>query len=162
MSDPGYKQLVSSVLSLHVDREDGIVYARLAGELDVAAEENLEKIFEEISRDPASRCLIIDMRGVTFLDSSGLRILLVQEMRSRRGGIDFAVIPPRGQAMQAMELAGVHRLIELRTDSGKRISEGAKAGERASAGIGTADEDPADWLSQPGPVPDDTGPTEII
>jgi anti-sigma B factor antagonist len=162
MSEQGYKQPVSRVCSLHVDREDGTVYARLAGELDVAAEENLERIFEEIARDPASRCLIVDMRGVTFLDSSGLRILLVQEMRSRRGGIDFAVIPPRGQALQAMQLAGVHRLIELRTESGGPLSEAAKAGERASAGIGTDDEDPADWLSQPGPAPDEGGPTEII
>ena len=162
MSERGYKQPVSRVLTLHVDREDGTVYARLAGELDVAAEENLEKIFEEISRDPASKCLIIDMRGVTFLDSSGLRILLVQEMRSRRGGIAFAVIPPRGQALQAMQLAGVHRLIELRAESGGPRSEGSKAGERASAGMGTDDEDPADWLSQPGPVPDDEGPTEIV
>jgi hypothetical protein len=95
------------------------------------------------------------------MDSSGLRILLKEEMRSRNDGFEFAVIPPRGEALRALQLAGLHRLIEIRTASGSKLGEGAKAGERASAGLGTSDDDPGDWLSQPEPAAEPEGPMEI-
>ncbi len=160
--DETYKQPVSHALSLHVDRKDGTVFVRLAGEVDLAAEAPLEKTFGELAAEDGIRCLVVDMRGVSFLDSSGLRILLKQEMSSRRDDFDFALIPPRGPAMKVLRLSGVDRLIELRTESGEKLSDGAKAGHRASAGLGTADEDPADWLSQPAPPAEDDGPMEIF
>ena len=161
MSDQGYKQQVSNVLTLHMDREGETVFARLSGELDLAAEEPLDQLFSKLSDEDGTRSLVVDMRGVSFMDSSGLRILLKQEMRSRRDSFDFALIPPRGPALRALQLAGVHRLIELRTPSGERVSEGAKAGERASAGLGTEDDDPGDWLSHTEPRADESGPMEI-
>lgn len=161
MTDHGYKQRVSNVLSLHVDREGDTAIARLVGELDLAAEEPLGKLFADLTAEAGTRFLMLDLGGVTFLDSCGLRILLKQEMRSRNDGFEFAVIPPRGPALRALQLAGLHRLIEIRTASGSKLGEGAKAGERASAGLGTSEEDPGDWLSQPEPATEEDGPMEI-
>jgi anti-anti-sigma factor len=145
-----------------VDRDGDTVFARLAGELDLAAEEPLDTLFGQLAGEAATRNLIVDLRGISFMDSTGLRILLKQEMGSRRDGFDFALIPPRGPAMKVLRLSGVDRLIELRTDSGEKLSDGAKAGDRASAGLGTTDDDPADWLSQPVPPSEDNGPMEIF
>ena len=155
MAPPTYKQQVSAVLSLHVDREGETVFVRLAGELDLAAEVKLGELLADLTNEVDTHCVILDMRQVSFLDSSGLRILLVQEMRSRREGFDFALIPPRGEALRALEIAGVHQLIELRGESGRPPSEAAKAAQRASAGIGTGDDDPSEWLSQSEPVRDE-------
>ena len=162
MPDTTYKQPVTDALSVHVDRDGETAFARLAGELDLAAEAPLDTLFGELAKEPATRSLIVDLRGVSFMDSTGLRILLKQEMWSRRDGLDFAVIPPRGPAMKVLRISGVDRLIELRTDSGEKFSDGSKAGDRASAGLGTTDDDPADWLSQPDPPSEDKGPMEIF
>jgi anti-anti-sigma factor len=162
MSDGGFKRSVSGSLSLHLDREGKTVFARLWGELDIAAENALDEVFRDLFKSAETQCLIVDMRGVSFVDSSGLRILLTQELRSRRDGFEFALIPPHGPAMRALEVAGVHRLIELRTPSGSEFSQASKAAERASAGLGTNDEDAADWLSHQEPdAPGEGGPTEI-
>jgi anti-sigma B factor antagonist len=152
---------VSDVLRLHVDHEGETVFARLAGELDIAAEAPLDKLFGQLCAEAGTSSLVVDMRRVSFLDSSGLRILLKQEMRSRRDGFDFALILPRGPALRALQLAGLHRLIQIRTASGTKVGEGAQAAERASAGLGTADSDPGDWLSQSEPGPDGDAPMEI-
>jgi anti-sigma B factor antagonist len=163
VSDEGFKKAVSGSLSLQLDRQDDTVFARLHGELDIAAEDALDEVFTSLFTSSPPDSLIVDLRGVSFVDSSGLRILLKQEMRSRRDGFDFGLIPPGGPAMRALEVAGVHRLIGLRTPSGTEISEGAKAAERASAGLGTDDKDPADWLSPPGEQgrPLENEPTDI-
>ena len=155
MSDAGFDRAVTESLSIHLEREGATVFARLWGELDIAAEMPLDEIFKDIFRDADDTPgLIVDMRGVSFLDTSGMRILLRQEIRSRRDGFEFALIPPRGEAMRELELAGISRLNELRTASGTEPGAGAKAAERASAGLGTSDDDPADWL-----VPNEHVPT---
>ena len=162
MTDRGYDEQVSNVLTLHVDREGENLFVRLAGELDLAAEETLDKRFADLTGEAGTRNLIVDMRAVSFLDSSGLRILVKQEMRARQDGFEFALIPPRDPAMRSLQLAGLHRLIEFRTASGAKLGDGAKAAERASAGLGTTDDDPGDWLSQPVPKSDEDVPMEIF
>jgi anti-anti-sigma factor len=164
MADRAYKQAVSGGLSMHVDRDGATVFARLAGELDLAAEEPLDKILDDLAGEADTRSLVVDLRGVTFLDSIGLRILLKQEMSARRDAFDFALIPPHGPAMRVLELSGVNKLIELRTPSGHMLGGGARAGERASAGLGTREDDPAGWLAHPEPEedPPKDGPMEIF
>jgi anti-anti-sigma factor len=128
-------------LTVQVRREDATVFVQVAGELDLAAEEPLGELLDELARQEGVKCLIADFRPITFLDSSGLRLLLKIEMQSRGDDFDFALIPPHGQAAQALKISGVDKLIKLRE------SEGARAAERASAGLGTRNDDPGEWFS---------------
>jgi anti-anti-sigma factor len=116
---------------------------RIDGELDLAAEEPLADLLRTLSREEDTHRMVVDLRKVTFLDSVGLRFVLSAEMRSRRDGFAFAVVPPRGYARKTLEASGVDRLITLVDE---RSAAGAAA-ERASGGIGTEDDDPSDWLA---------------
>jgi anti-anti-sigma factor len=116
---------------------------RVAGELDLAAEEPLAELLRTLSEEEGTHRVVVDLRKVTFLDSVGLRFVLSAEMRSRRDGFDFAVIPPRGYARKTLEASGVDRLITLVDEH----SAAGEAAERASGGIGIEDDDPADWLA---------------
>jgi anti-anti-sigma factor len=74
----------------------------VAGEIDVAATEE----FLELARSGLDRCghLRLDLAGVTFMDSSGLGILL----RIRREAIDT------GRLLTLRSLGpGTHRLLEV-------------------------------------------------
>jgi anti-anti-sigma factor len=131
-------------VTVQVRRDGPTVFVRLAGQLDLAAEAPLEQVLSELVAQSGVKSLITDLRRITSLDSSGLRLLLKIEMQSRDDGFDFAVIPPHGQAMQAIRGSRVGKLIKMRD------SDGARAAERASAGLGTRQDDPGDWLYSPG------------
>jgi anti-sigma B factor antagonist len=63
--------------------EDGAVRVALRGELDL---EHAYTFDEEMRRVEAARpsCLVLDLRGLSFLDSSGLARLLAANRRATR------------------------------------------------------------------------------
>jgi anti-sigma B factor antagonist len=128
-------------LTVQVRREGTTVFVQVGGELDLAAEEPLGELLDALSSQAGVKCLIADFRPITFLDSSGLRLLLKIEMQSRGDDFDFALIPPHGPAAQALKISGVDKLIKMRE------SDGARAAERASAGLGTPKDDPGEWFA---------------
>jgi anti-anti-sigma factor len=136
---PSHQPFPDSV-TVQVRHEDDTVFVRVVGALDVAAATPLEELLTDLAAQAGVTCVIADLRKTTSLDPSGLRVLLKTEIQSRGDSFDFALIPPHGQAMQALRAAGVDKLIKLQD------SDGAQAAERASAGLGTHD-DFGDWLT---------------
>ena len=81
-------------------RDDGDrTVLELTGEFDLAAEPALARALETAL--PVST-LVLDLRRVTFMDSTGLRLLLEADARVRENGDRCVIV--RGQA--------VHRVIE--------------------------------------------------
>jgi len=93
------------------DRES--VTLKLKGELDHhAAMQTLRHVSEQIdSRRPTSLCL--DMRGVSFMDSSGIAVLLGSYRRMMEIGGRFKAVGVSDQARRVLSTAGVDRLIAL-------------------------------------------------
>ena len=63
----------------------------LAGELDIASTEQLE---EELTEAEAGSpdAVVIDLRGVEFIDSTGLRALIAADERARSSGRRLAIV----------------------------------------------------------------------
>jgi anti-sigma B factor antagonist len=72
------------------DREGG-AHVALTGELDIASAPKLE---EEVRRlESQGRTLIVlDLRGLEFMDSSGLRALLAADSRARERGARLVIV----------------------------------------------------------------------
>lgn len=67
------------------------MHVRLRGELDLASAPDLDR---ELRRwEPSAALLVIDMRDVTFIDSGGLRTLLLADMRAEEWGRRLAIVP---------------------------------------------------------------------
>jgi len=66
------------------DRDDGVELA-LTGELDLST---IEKVEAELTRveDDGHRLIVLDLSGLTFLDSTGLRTIVTADQRARRSG----------------------------------------------------------------------------
>ena len=77
-----------------------------AGELDMATAEELEACLKE-ARDTGFRRLIVDLRGLDFMDSSGLTLLTRWTLGAHRGGYEFAVIPGDERITRLFELTGL-------------------------------------------------------
>jgi anti-sigma B factor antagonist len=92
------------------ERDTAVV--ALEGEIDLAAAPEAERrIAEAEARKPA--LLVVDLREVTFMDSSGLRVLLTAHRRAEQAGRGFALVKG-GQAVgRLLEVTGLSDRLEL-------------------------------------------------
>ena len=84
----------------------------LAGELDIATAPQLEQALEPLLAQ-GNGDLHLDMRGVTFLDSSGLRVVLVASRTATTAGRRLVVDPGEGQVLRVIRLARVEDRLDL-------------------------------------------------
>ena len=80
---------------------------RLYGEFDLACRERYEAEVARIGENGV-RELVIDLAGLTFLDSSAIRMLLQTRRSSDGDGFDlFVILPEDGQVRKVLDLTGV-------------------------------------------------------
>jgi anti-sigma B factor antagonist len=76
------------------------------GELDLASAETLRAALAEIG---APRSLVLDMRGLSFIDSAGLHLLTEIHGRAAREGFELEFIAPPPPADRAIRVCGLDR-----------------------------------------------------
>lgn len=87
--------------------------ARLAGEIDHhAAKEIMAQLSEEIDAVLPER-LVLELSQVTFMDSSGIAVLLSvwRRMGQLEGTVEVRQVPP--QAQKVLQAAGIDRLLKF-------------------------------------------------
>jgi anti-anti-sigma factor len=97
------------------DRAGETAVVTLAGEIDMAATFRLEPELERVSREGEVSALVIDLRGVEFMDSSALGLLLATQERLRAEGVGFQVANPSASARRLLELTGVANALTVTT-----------------------------------------------
>jgi anti-sigma B factor antagonist len=87
-------------------RSDGdVVVLVLQGELDLASSPLLERVFEETEAvKPAA--IVLDLRDLRFMDSTGLKVLLHTRNRCREDGFDLSLRRGPHQVQRLFELTG--------------------------------------------------------
>jgi anti-sigma B factor antagonist len=92
--------------SLDVESFHGKVLVRPHGEVDIATAPRLDVKLREL-RDSGFDHLVVDLREVAFLDSSGLRILLAWDQTARQEGVDFELVPGPPGVQRLFDVTGV-------------------------------------------------------
>jgi anti-sigma B factor antagonist len=77
------------------------VVLSLSGELDIASAPLLERATESVERP-----LVIDLSDVTFMDSTGLRALLLARQQAEAGDHELWLRPGPRQVQRVFELSG--------------------------------------------------------
>lgn len=67
-------------------------------------------------RPPAAATFVVDLRGLSFIDSSGLRALIVADQRVRDDGGRFIVVRGADRVNEVLEMTGVAQRIEFVDD----------------------------------------------
>jgi anti-sigma B factor antagonist len=80
------------MLDIRINERNGMAIVALTGELDISEVPDVEKKLKAVEKR-RPEVLVIDLRGLNFMDSSGLRIVLEADLRSRRDARRFALIP---------------------------------------------------------------------
>lgn len=98
---------LSRELGIDLERlDDGRVCLRLAGELDLATAEPFDRTLNGALS--SAETLILDLSGVTFMDSTGLASIITAVNRARdRGAVLQIASPLPAQPYRLLELTGV-------------------------------------------------------
>jgi anti-anti-sigma factor len=79
---------------------------RLVGELDIASAPALEATIEGICT-ASVRAITLDLRDLTFIDSSGLRAIISASKQCEKRASEFRLIPGQPQVQRLFELTGL-------------------------------------------------------
>jgi anti-sigma B factor antagonist len=79
----------------------------VTGELDLYREAELRVFVETLLAQGPPQRLVLDVGGLQFLDSAGLRGLLVCRDRSRSADVAFCLAVAPGPVTRLLDLAGV-------------------------------------------------------
>jgi len=82
------------------------------GELDLETGPRLEEELRRAESDSPA-VLVLDLRDVSFFDSTGLQLVLDADVRAREEGRRFVVLPGDGEPMRILELAEVADRLQL-------------------------------------------------
>jgi anti-sigma B factor antagonist len=82
-----------------------VALVALRGEIDVAEAPGVERRLADALA--AGGHVVVDLREVTFIDSSGLAVLLRAVQAAARDGRELRLLRPRPPVMRTFELAGL-------------------------------------------------------
>jgi anti-sigma B factor antagonist len=91
-------------LEFETTRNLAVAVIAATGELDLSGAALLEAELERLEAEPELGTVVLDLRGLEFMDSSGLRLVVLADMRAREAGRRFVLV--RGPET-------VHRVFEI-------------------------------------------------
>jgi anti-anti-sigma factor len=103
-----------TLLRVDSERSGATLHVRLDGELDLAGVARLEQ--ELAGREDLIATLIIDLREVEFIDSSGLRAVLLADRRSREQGCRCVVVRGPEAVDRVFRITGCDERLEIVDD----------------------------------------------
>lgn len=97
-------------LAMRSEREGDMHTIALTGELDLST---VDRVQRELERVEASDVLsiVLDLSGLTFMDSSGVRLVMTAAARSRGDGNRLVLLRGSPAVQRVFELCGLERLL---------------------------------------------------
>jgi anti-sigma B factor antagonist len=84
----------------------------LSGELDLVSSPILEEAFERVYETEAE-LIIVDLRGLEFMDSTGLHRLVAAQQRAVQSGRRFGLVRGSEQVQRLFDLTGIGELLTI-------------------------------------------------
>jgi anti-sigma B factor antagonist len=104
----------SSQLTLEVRRTGDVAVVAARGDIDLST---LAKATAALDGARAgARSVVLDLREVGFMDTSGLRLIIEEQRRAAATGYRFAVIRGSRRVQRLLEIAGLSGEEELFVD----------------------------------------------
>jgi anti-sigma B factor antagonist len=101
-------------LAVRVSYGSSAAVVAVEGELDLATAPDLERSLGAVQRD--GRPVVLDLRQVSFMDSSGLRAVLAADARARASSSRLALVAGPPSVHRVFELTLLDRRLEFVDD----------------------------------------------
>ncbi len=93
-------------LRMRSSREGDTHVIALAGDLDLTTVPDVERELRRAEQTTAS-VLAVDLSELTFIDSTGIRLMMQAQRRSAKSGIRLVVVPGTGPVQRLFDICGV-------------------------------------------------------
>ena len=109
---------------LHVDTEDRSdhVIVTAVGEIDASTADLVADAMSGAFTDGHKRVLL-DFAGVTFIDSTGLGVLVKSHRAAEAAGSQFAVVHPTPQTRKLIHVLGLDQLLHIYDSHEQALTE---------------------------------------
>ena len=96
---------------------DASVTVVIGGELDHCAAPQIRRMLDDLLDDPRLMHLTLDLENLTFMDSSGIGVLLgrLKVLQSRGGSLSVKNMQPSVEKL--FRLSGLHRVIGIEKEA---------------------------------------------
>jgi anti-sigma B factor antagonist len=119
-------------VSAVVSEKTAVVH--VAGELDLASAPELETVLHGLECECAR--IVLDLSHLSFIDSTGLRLAVIEHHRATMDGFDFAIAGATGQVLEVLRLTGLDIALPMAPDVASVLDGGTHSAGR--------DEEPAE------------------
>ena len=99
-------------LQLKTDQDGDVIAVSATGELDIATAGLLD---EELLRvhELSPRLLVLDLRGLTFLDSTGIRTILAADARAQKDEAELKIVRGPEEVDKVFRLTGIGDRLDI-------------------------------------------------
>jgi anti-anti-sigma factor len=93
------------------DRADG-VHVELTGELDISSASSVESRLIEVEERAPDR-LVLDLRRVNFIDSTGLSMIINADGRAKKAGRRLTIVSGDGVPRRILRTVGLEDRLDV-------------------------------------------------
>ncbi len=104
---------MGELLQIGVERGGPTVHVTLTGELDLLTSRELRAVLADIHRGDQHQRLLLDLRELTFIDSTGLETVIRAEAACRRNGTKLTVVKGPPHVHRVFVIIGMDNHLEL-------------------------------------------------
>ena len=106
--------------AVEVQRRKHVTIVQPRGELDLATAETLRSTLDAAIAETLSAALdgmengarlVLDLRGLSFIDSTGLHLLVALDQRAQRDGFQLTLLAPAAPVDRAIQLCGLDQTL---------------------------------------------------
>jgi len=104
-------------LNVTFERQGDAIQLSLSGELDIASAPRIEEALRQAAQQGPA-LLLLDLRPLDFMDSTGLRTILAADARAREAGRRLVVVQGNENIQRVFEVTRLHERVEIVDDPG--------------------------------------------
>ncbi|TLY20922.1 MAG: STAS domain-containing protein [Nitrospirae bacterium] len=116
-------EMTATATAMQIERsvlQDAVVI-RIEGRFEFGTRHDYKRLIGQIVQE-GHRRLVLDLEGVTFVDSSALGLLLLTDQNFKLKKGHFSLVKPTGYVRQVIELANLPRVIPVYDSIGEAIA----------------------------------------
>lgn len=99
-------------LRIDTHEDGGVTQVVLGGEFDLAGIQQFEGALGKVE-SAAPGVIVVDLNGLEFMDSSGLRALVMADQRARKAGRRLAIVPGPPAVRRVFEITQLDGRLDL-------------------------------------------------
>ncbi|MGD9823904.1 STAS domain-containing protein [Desulfobacter sp.] len=99
-------------MDIHIDERPNALVISIAGKIDASNSPDIER---EIATSTVTvqKILLLDLQGLEYMSSAGLRVVLISAKNLKAKGLDLLISGLQGPVKDVFELSGFYSIFKI-------------------------------------------------